>query len=291
MPPFNGNGDFSLAPGNPVSTGAVVSSTWANDTLNDIASALDNVMCRDGQAAATAAFNMGGFRIQGLGAATGVGHAVIASQVQNNTMTLVGSVAGTNTITGTATPTPAAYASGQKFQFIPANTNTGATTLNVSSLGAKNIFVGGVACVGGEIRQNVPVEVIYDGTQFHVISTTHSVKGTFTATLTGVSGSVTTTAAYTVVNNVVTVNYLPMTGTSNTTACTITGQPAAIMPATAHNGFFCMTQDNSASAAGARADIGTDGVVTLFVNFTSATFTGSNVKGLIAGATFSYNLN
>ena len=167
---YNGSGDYSLPAGQPVVTGTTISSTTHNDLANDIATAFDTAFCRDGQAAATALFDMGGFRIQNMGAATGVAHAVTAAQVQNNGLTLLASVAGTNTVTGTATPTPAAYASGQKFIFSPANTNTGATTLNVSSLGAKNIFSGGVSLRGGELVASIPVVVEYDGTQFNLIA-------------------------------------------------------------------------------------------------------------------------
>lgn len=78
------------------------------------------------------------------------------------------SVAGTNTITATA-GNVAAYATGAFFLFVPANTTTGATTLNVNSLGAKNVFCNGVALVEGEIRANVPCMVYYDGTQFNLI--------------------------------------------------------------------------------------------------------------------------
>lgn len=87
-----------------------------------------------------------------------------------NAQSTLGSVAGTNTITAALTPVAlAAYVSGQKFTFVPANTNTGATTINIDSLGAKNLFIGGAACVGGEIRQSVPVTVEYDGTQFNIL--------------------------------------------------------------------------------------------------------------------------
>jgi hypothetical protein len=79
------------------------------------------------------------------------------------------SVAGTNTITATAAGLTA-YAAGQEFAFIPANTNTGATTINITSLGAKNVYWNGAACVGGELRQSVPAKVRYDGTQFHIIA-------------------------------------------------------------------------------------------------------------------------
>ena len=82
-------------------------------------------------------------------------------------------VAGTNTITATGPASLSAYAAGNKFHFVPAATNTGATTINItqsgaSALGAKNVFFNGAACVGGEIKIGVPCMIIYDGTQFQI---------------------------------------------------------------------------------------------------------------------------
>lgn len=78
-------------------------------------------------------------------------------------------VAGTNTITATGPNSLTAYATGKIAKFIPAATNTGATTINISSLGAKNVFYSGAACVGGELKINVPVQIYYDGTQFNIL--------------------------------------------------------------------------------------------------------------------------
>ena len=167
---FNGSGTYSLPAGQPVVTGTTISSTTHNTLASDLATALSTTICKDGQSTPTANIPLGGFRLTGLANGTAVDDAIRVSQVQNNSTILLASVAGTNTITGSATPTPAAYASGQKFILVPANTNTGATTLNVSSLGAKNIFWNGAACVGGELRQNIPAVVEYDGTQFHIIA-------------------------------------------------------------------------------------------------------------------------
>lgn len=101
------------------------------------------------------------------------------------------SVSGTNTITATCTGLTA-YASGQVFRFTPANTNTGATTLNVTSLGAKNVYFRNAACVGGELIANVPVVVQYDGTQFQILSGSPSLEiGTVQATTSGTSKSFT----------------------------------------------------------------------------------------------------
>lgn len=83
-------------------------------------------------------------------------------------------VAGTNTITATGPATYSYSATRVPVWFIPAVTNTGATTINVtpsggSALGAKNIFANGAACAGGELVAGVPCAVIYDGTQFNII--------------------------------------------------------------------------------------------------------------------------
>ena len=99
------------------------------------------------------------------------------------------SVSGTNTVTatlataGSVTFGPTALSSGMRFRLIPANSNTGATTLNITSpnggsaLGAKNIFLNGAALVGYELRKNCPVIVDYDGTQFNIIAGAHGGDG------------------------------------------------------------------------------------------------------------------
>lgn len=84
-------------------------------------------------------------------------------------------VAGTNTVTGTIPATHLSYVTGGLYAMVPANTNTGATTVNLtpsgsSALGAKNVFWNGAACVGGELRQNIPAILLYDGTQFHIVA-------------------------------------------------------------------------------------------------------------------------
>lgn len=87
---------------------------------------------------------------------------------------ILSSVAGTNTITAAAAASYT-YTTGQVVTFIPAATNTGAATLNVtptgaSALGAKNIFRNGAALVAGELTISIPVVVVYDGTQFNLVA-------------------------------------------------------------------------------------------------------------------------
>ena len=62
----------------------------------------------------------------------------------------------------------AAYVSGQTFRIKPNFTNSGAATINVDTLGAKNIYRNGIALVSGEIVSGQTYEVTYDGTQFQI---------------------------------------------------------------------------------------------------------------------------
>lgn len=97
--------------------------------------------------------------------------------VDNVAYQFLSGVAGTNTITATGPAGLGAYAAGLKFRFIPAVTNTGPTTINITgtaALGARNIFLGGVALTGGELTALLPVEITDDGTQFNITSLTTS---------------------------------------------------------------------------------------------------------------------
>lgn len=66
---------------------------------------------------------------------------------------------------------PAALAAGQQYSFKANFTNTGASTLNVNSLGAKNIYkLASTALVAGDIISGAVVIVRYDGTEFQLVS-------------------------------------------------------------------------------------------------------------------------
>lgn len=80
------------------------------------------------------------------------------------------SVTGTNTITAvTATPYSALVA-GFQVRIVPANTNSGAVTLNVNSIGAKAVTRNGTtALAGGELRAGRFYLLEYDGTRWQII--------------------------------------------------------------------------------------------------------------------------
>ncbi len=60
---------------------------------------------------------------------------------------------------------PTAYVVGMRVRFVPGNSNTGASTVNVASLGLLDVKdINGNDVIAGEINQGVAVEMYFDGT-------------------------------------------------------------------------------------------------------------------------------
>jgi len=191
----NGSGTYNLPSGNPVTTGTTISSTWANNTLSDMATALTGSVASDGQTTPTANLPMGTFAHTNVGNATVRTMYPSAGQLQDGVIIYLTSVAGTNTITAVGAVGMTAYATGQKFTFIAAAANSGACTININSIGAKAITKNGAtALASGDIASGAAVEVFYDGTQFQLVS---SAAGTVTyATTAGTAGAIANTGGW-----------------------------------------------------------------------------------------------
>ncbi len=100
---------------------------------------------------------------------------ITPAQGGTNTYTGGTSAGSANAQTVTATPTGFSLTAGKQVTFIAGFTPTGAMTLNVNSSGAVNLFrrsqLGVSATVGGEFVAGQVVTVMYDGTQYQLIST------------------------------------------------------------------------------------------------------------------------
>lgn len=170
--PRNGSGTYS-APSNtwnPATNGTTISSSDWNTTLTDIETAITNSIAKDGQTTITANLPMATYKHTGVGDASARDQYASMGQLQDNKGRYLTSVAGTDTITAVASFSLSAYAAGQSFVFVAAGTNTGATTLNINSIGAKAIQKNGAALVAGDITASDIVHVVYDGTQFQMVS-------------------------------------------------------------------------------------------------------------------------
>lgn len=101
---------------------------------------------------------------------------------------------GTDAYAITCTPAPTAYTTGMRFAFKAGTANTGACSLNINSLGAKTIKKAYTLDLAtGDILANQIVEVVYDGTNFQMVSaqqpTTQYTSGITTYNLATASGN------------------------------------------------------------------------------------------------------
>lgn len=162
---------------------------------------------------------------------------------------------------------------------------------------AENAFTTFMAIEGGVLQRLVlkyPATAEDSGGVEREIA--NNITGSYTGTLTGISGTDPTgTINYVKVGNLVCVN-IPnagsgLAGTSDTTSMTITGMPATIRPSATRVCSFPSVGDNSALIGDAEAvwaQVGTDGVITFYINGSATGFTASGTKGTSAGGQIVY---
>jgi hypothetical protein len=148
----NGSGTYNLPAGNPVVTGTTITSTWANTTLTDIASALTGSLAADGQTTATGPLNMGTQKITNIGAGTSATDAATLSQVTSAVAITGGTIDGT--------PIGATTAAAGKFTDLAAS-----GTVTFTGTGAAKMPSGTTAQqpgtpVNGMIRYNTTSNVL-----------------------------------------------------------------------------------------------------------------------------------
>jgi len=93
----NGSGTYTLPAGNPVVSGTVIASTWANNTMNDLASAMTDSVAADGQTPMTGPLNMNSNKVTNLATGTISGDGINFTQF--NTPTFGGAVTCSTTLT------------------------------------------------------------------------------------------------------------------------------------------------------------------------------------------------
>lgn len=294
---YNGAGVFSIdTVGNPVVYDTEISHTMFNNTMTEIAAGLSTALCRDGQSSVTADIPLGTFRITQLGTATSRLDAMNAQAVINSTGVYISSVAGTADVI-TASPTPAltAYAAGMHYVFVAGGTNTTAVTINISSLGAKDITKqGAVALSAGDIVSGQLTHIMYDGTRFILMGPIYA-EGSWTPAVGGSAAYTTQIGRYTKIGRtvhvtcVLTINTIGTGSTSVISGLPFTSANISADQALAVSDFASLAasvvwigarvntnattiQIRSLTAAGASA--GTNAV---FGNSASVTLTGSYI--------------
>jgi hypothetical protein len=138
----NGSGTYTLPAGNPVVTGTTISTTWANNTLNDLAAAMTDSVAADGQTPMTGDLDLNNNKIVNLAPAAFAGDAVEYSQLvaATSVVTITG-----GTINGTTVG--ATTAASGRFTTLEA---TGAFTAGSTAAITGNTTVGGTLVVTGD---------------------------------------------------------------------------------------------------------------------------------------------
>lgn len=217
--------------------------------------------------------------------------------VSSQLITLYGGLAtGTDNYSLTFTSNFTAYQDGIIIYWIPSNTNTTVSTLNVNGLGAVSIRdSSGVPLLAGRIIANQIAAVMYRGGLFYLLSVGY-VTGSFTGTLTGFVANPTGTVLYKIFGGICTL-YISsnITGTSNATTMSMTGVPTVCRPG-AQVDVPCLDMtDNGVSVAGF-AGVSPGGSIVLGkygvsgANVVPAVWTNAGTKGLNTGWTITYPL-
>lgn len=182
-----------------------------------------------------------------------------------------------------------AYTNGIVIYWMPANSNTGASTINVNGLGVVPIVnQSGGALASGSILANQVAQIMYFNGNFILLNPVLTVTfGTATAVLGGITGTVNLTCPYTVVGNLTTMRIPVGQGTSNATTFTLNIASLALTSVSAQWVNFPAMFDNTSTLL--FAQIGTihstfvptpSTTITLYKNGVSTGWTASGTKGV-----------
>jgi hypothetical protein len=109
----------------------------------------------------------------GLADASSLTDAVNSETLQKQSLIYATDTGTANAYAVALTPAPSSYTAGMVVVFEAVHANTGASTLNVNSLGNKNITkFGSVALSSGDIAANQVIIAVYDGTEFQMLGPT-----------------------------------------------------------------------------------------------------------------------
>lgn len=168
---WNGDGTFSRE------------HNWQNDADNDIdivpdrhdaeddnfATGIQAALAKNGENTPTANLPMGNNKHTGVGDASARTDYAKTSQVQDGAYSYSADTGSADTYVMTLSPAITAYATGAEYRFKAANTNTGASTLNINGVGATSIKKAGSSDVeAGDIPSGSVITVVYDGTNFQI---------------------------------------------------------------------------------------------------------------------------
>lgn len=189
-------------------------------------------------------------------------------------------------------------ANGIVIYWIPANTNTGPSTLNVNNLGVIPILnQSGNVLSSGQIVAGGITAVIYFNGNWLLTSATGSIPQSGTFNLTCADPSAVVTASYSTSGSNVNINIPQISGTSTLTTFSVTGLPAVLQPGTSKLVNVPAAFGGSASPTICAAGLGPSSTITFYANGQVGGWAASGTKGFgitigiqHIGITLAYNL-
>jgi hypothetical protein len=138
----------------------------------DLATGINSTLEKSGSNAATGNLNIGSNRLTAVADGTAKTDAATVNQIQSNAPAFQASDTGTaNAHVIALSPAITAYAAGQKITFKSGSASTGASTLNVNTVGVKALKkLHDQDIASGDIESGSIVTAVYDGTNFQVTS-------------------------------------------------------------------------------------------------------------------------
>lgn len=189
-----------------------------------------------------------------------------------------------------------AYTDGTVIYWVPSNTNTASSTLNVNGLG--NVLIlnqNGGSLSPGQIFANQIVTVMYRAGFFYLVSSgqTSNVSGSATLSATGFTTVPTPAIKYDINGHTACVTFFAFSATSNSISFTLTGLPSALVPVQSQQISIGGSLLNSGSVLVSSEVSLTGGsstvVFTVLANGTA--FTAAGTKGINKNFAVSWVLN
>ncbi len=139
--------------------------------MDGVATGITACLAKNGENSPTADLPMGGYKHSNVGLANARTMYSRADQVQDNSLIYSTDSGTANSYIISVSPPVTSYVTGQIFIFMPSNSNTGASTVDVNSVGATTIVTEyGSALPANAIVANQIAIIIYDGTNFALVS-------------------------------------------------------------------------------------------------------------------------
>jgi len=170
---YNGSGTFNRVHDwtDDAAANIDITASRMDAEMDGMATGLSTAIAKDGQTTVTANLPMNSKKHTGVAAGTARTEYADVAGCQDGGYTYTVDTGAADAYVAVMSPTITAYAAGQRFTVKLTNANTGATTIDIDSVGAKAITdVATSALIGGEILANGFYELLYDGTQFLLLN-------------------------------------------------------------------------------------------------------------------------